>query len=236
MAPAPLDLPAYGTALVLLGDLVALVATVWLFRAAGARPWPLALGLGSWLVLTLALAWTGVFDLALTDQLPLALVAVVAPLVLAVTALGSRRVRSIARRLDLRWLVGAQIYRAAGGVFLVAMGAGLLPAVFAVPAGWGDILVGLGAPVAALVALKGRGGWWTAAAWNTLGLADLVMAVTLANLAGSPTGNVLGAVPTMEAVTRYPLVLIPAFMVPLSVFLHLVTYVRLGAWTDGETR
>lgn len=235
MAPA-LDLPGYVSALILLGDLAALVATVWLFRAAGARAWPLALGLGTWLALTLVMAWTGVFEVTLTDRLPLALVAVVVPLVVAVAAVASKRVRSLARRLDLRWLVGAQIYRAAGGVFLVAMGAGLLPAVFAIPAGWGDILVGLAAPLAALVALGGRAGWWTAAAWNTLGLADLVMAVTLANLAGSPTGNLLGAVPTMEAVTRYPLVLIPAFMVPLSVFLHLVTYIRLGAWTDGETR
>lgn len=223
----PADLPAYVPVLVLAGNLAALTGVVALFRRAGAPTAGLTVGLGTWFGLAVLLALRGFYDQATLGPVPLILLGLGLPLVAAAAALSRDRVRSLAALMDIRWLVGIQTYRVTGFAFLAAMWAGLLPAEFAGPAGWGDVLVGLAAPLAAIWALHDRGGRWAATAWNTLGLVDLAMAVTLANLAGTHTGNPLGAVPTTEAMTRFPLVLIPTVMVPVSVFLHLLTYVRL---------
>src|ERR671935_244888 len=58
-----------------------------------------------------------------------------------------------------------------------------------------------------LLASHARGARGVAVAWNVLGILDMVDAVTLGALTTS------GALP-------YPLVLIPAFGVPLSLILH----------------
>jgi hypothetical protein len=89
----------------------------------------------------------------------------------------------------------------------------------AVPAGAGNSLVGLLAlPVALLLASPARGARGVAVAWNVLGILDLVDAVTL-NALTTPGG--LQIVPDrVDLVAAFPLVLIPAFGVPLSVMLH----------------
>lgn len=223
----PTDLPGYIPLLVLVGNLAALAGVVALFRRSGARTGGLILGLGAWFVLAVLLGITGFYDGAMLGPVPVILLGIGLPVVVAAWALRLEGIRSLAALMDIRWLVGIQTYRVTGFAFVAAMGAGALPIEFAGPAGWGDVLVGVAAPLVALLALRAPLGRWAAAAWNVLGLADLVMAFTLANLAGSHTGNVLGAVPTTQAVTQYPLVLIPTVMVPISVFLHLLTYVRL---------
>ncbi len=45
------------------------------------------------------------------------------------------------------WLVGVQLYRALGAIFLILYATGRLPGLFAWPAGVGDIAIGLLAPV-----------------------------------------------------------------------------------------
>lgn len=220
-------LPTYVAILVLMGNLAALAGVVLLFRRAGARIGAFAVGLGAGFVLAVLLAIVGFYDQAFLGPVPLILLGLSVPLGIGIAAMALDRVRSLAAMMDIRWLVGIQTYRVTGFAFLAGMWAGVLPVEFAGPAGWGDVLVGLGAPLVALLVLRAPAGRWAAAAWNTLGLADLVMAFTLANLAGAHTGNVVGAVPTTEALTQYPLVLIPTVMVPISVFLHLLTHVRL---------
>ena len=50
--------------------------------------------------------------------------------------------------LDLRLVVMLQAWRVIGGVFLVLLAFGILPGLFAWPAGLGDVAVGLTAPAA----------------------------------------------------------------------------------------
>ncbi len=105
-----------------------------------------------------------------------------------------------------------QVWRIGGGLFLFEMLRGNLPAAFAIPAGVGDILMGVTAPFVAL-GLR-RGGaltWATAIVWNALGITDLVYAVTLGLLAGA--GYVLASY----------LVVIPTVLVPAAITIHLVT-------------
>jgi fructose-specific phosphotransferase system IIC component len=73
-----------------------------------------------------------------------------------------------------------------GGVFIAGYAYGQLPAVFALPAGLRDILIGLLAPVVAtLVAAQHPWALRGALLWNLAGIADLVMAVTLGVLSAS---------------------------------------------------
>ena len=117
------------------------------------------------------------------------------------------------------WLVGLQVYRVFGSAFLTGWLAGNLPAIPAVPDGAGDTLVALLAlPVAPLLASPARGARGVAVAWNVLGILDLVDAVTL-NALTTPGG--LQIVPVrVDLVAAFPLVLIPAFGLPLPVMLH----------------
>ena len=87
--------------------------------------------------------------------------------------------RGAIARVPLHWLVGVQVYRIVGGVFLIALAQGDVPAEFALPAGIGDVLVGLAAPfVAAKLAAGGiERAWGWVAGWCVLGLLDLVVAV-----------------------------------------------------------
>jgi uncharacterized membrane protein YidH (DUF202 family) len=134
---------------------------------------------------------------------------------------GSRRFRDLVLSADVRLLSAVQAWRAGGLVFLAFYAYGLLPGLFAWPAGLGDMAIGLTAPwiAAALTrdaryAAEGR-----FAAWNVLGILDLVVAVGTGTLSS-------GLVPGLTDVrstpmSHMPLVLIPAFLVPLFVMLHL---------------
>ena len=132
--------------------------------------------------------------------------------------LRSERVAAVIDAVSPAWLVAFQTYRIRGGVFLVRYAAGELPGVFAPPAGVGDVLVGaLAIPVALFLRSSARGGRAAAYAWNLLGILDLLVAIAIGALTTS------GRLPVEVAntVTRsYPLVMIPAFAVPLSLILH----------------
>lgn len=75
---------------------------------------------------------------------------------------------------------GVQLYRAIGVVFLIVLAQGQLPAHFALPAGWGDIAVGLTAPLLALALVRRiPGAVRLAFSWNVLGLLDLAVAISM---------------------------------------------------------
>src|SRR5439155_13317386 len=97
--------------------------------------------------------------------------------------LASRRIGATLDATPPAWLVGLQLYRVFGGILLVPRWRGDLSGVFALPAGIGDVLVGLLAlPVAHYLASGGRGGRGMAIAWNIFGILDLVDAVAIGTL------------------------------------------------------
>lgn len=119
-------------------------------------------------------------------------------------------------------------FRIFGVVFLIAMADGGLPAVFAVPAGVGDIAIGLAAPFVAWRLGRG-GGTGVAISFNLLGALDLVMALTLGFMTAPGLFQVIEASPTTEAVSVLPLALIPSFAVPTAITLHVLSLRRLLA-------
>lgn len=131
--------------------------------------------------------------------------------------------------LDPVWLTTLQAWRILGMMFLFLMALGELPAVFAVPAGVGDVLVGLAAP---LVADRMRRGVLSrrAFAWFTaLGLLDFVTAFAAGNYVNLRP-EVYGGFASM---TAWPLVLVPGFFVPLFAVLHLAAWRGFTATEPG---
>jgi len=109
-------------------------------------------------------------------------------------------------------------------VFLILYHQGLLPSVFALPAGWGDIAIGATAPLVALaISSKTSFPKKIFVAWNLLGMFDLVMAVTLGILASASSLGVLAGEITTQVMGTFPLSLIPTFFVPLLLIFHLIS-------------
>jgi hypothetical protein len=111
-----------------------------------------------------------------------------------------------------------------GAAFLVIMGLGHLPALFALPAGIGDIAAGLAAPLAArgLARATGR----RAALWfNAFGVTDLVVALTL----GAVTAyQLIHVTPSGAPISELPLALVPTVGVPLLLAVHITSVSALA--------
>jgi hypothetical protein len=132
-------------------------------------------------------------------------------------------------RLELPALITLQTFRIVGVVFVVGWASGALPAGFALPAGLGDVAIGLAAPFVAASVRRRPDRPTLARVWNVLGVADLILAITSGVLHGrSPIGLLAGPV-TTDAMARYPLSLIPTFLVPLALMLHFAAFRRLAA-------
>lgn len=183
------------------------------------RTWAtVAVPLLAWFALIWLIAPTGVFRVF--PVLPLAIFVPVA--VGLVLIMRSSRIAAVLDALPPSWPVGLQVYRVFGGAFLVQLALGHLSPVFALPAGIGDVAVGvLALPVAFYLARYEASGRAIAVGWNMLGILDLVVAITLGFLAS--TGR-LGIAPRPLV---YPLVMVPAFAVPLSLILHGVSLWQL---------
>lgn len=133
----------------------------------------------------------------------------------------SKTIKNIADRIPIHLLIGIQVYRVAGVGFLMLYSQNLLPAEFAFPAGIGDILVGMTAPIVALIYyLKKSYSQKLAMLWNTIGIADLVIALSIGIFGYPRPIQVLPTTPSTELLSLFPWVLVPLFAVPLALLLH----------------
>ena len=137
----------------------------------------------------------------------------------------SARFRQFTMSLDPKVLTSLQTWRFIGFTFVLLEAHRLLPAIFAWPAGFGDMAVGVTATYAA----------WKLADpdhrkrfifWQVLGIFDLVTAVTLGATSGliDPQG-----VPA-ALMTVLPLSVIPTFLVPLFMMCHIICIAQARTW------
>lgn len=183
--------------------------------------------LAAWFLLALCGSVLGVFDSEPRPPIPLGLAAVGPVAVFVCCYFMSAQFREFVSSLDLRTLTLAQSGRVVGIVFVILYFQRALPGSFALPAGWGDVAIGITAPVLAW--------FWkppfpnrTFIVWNVLGCLDLVLAVSLGVLASAtPVGVLAGDVST-RLMGLFPLSLIPTFFVPLYLIFHLIALSRVG--------
>ncbi len=237
-ANIPGYLDAYGVGVAVARPAIVVLLLLGLWRALGRaglerRPaiavWlAVAIPLTLWLAVIWTAALSGAFQVRPggSPGLPIAVVVPVVVGLIAVTR--SRRIAAAVDAAPSSWLVGLQVYRVLGGVFLLQWLHGALPGAFAVPAGFGDMLVGvLALPVAVYAASGRRGSTAAAVAWNVLGIADLVNALTLGFLSTPGPLQLLAHDHPNLLVGVYPTAMIPAFVVPLSLILHGVSLWQL---------
>jgi hypothetical protein len=175
-----------------------------------------------WLLLVLSFGAAGAFvGPPGTPPLPIA-IGVAAPLVLFFVLLRlSQSFREFVLSLDLRLIAGMQAWRWAGLGFLSLYAHKVLPAVFALPAGLGDMAIGVTAPwiILALVRQPGFAASGAFVRWNILGILDLIIAVSIGTVSAFLATGAPGEISTAPMATL-PLLLIPAFLVPLFLMLH----------------
>ena len=130
--------------------------------------------------------------------------------------------------IPISWLVGVQFYRALGVIFLLLYAGGHLPGLFALPAGIGDVLVGIMAPFVAIAyARSPQQAAGRVRLWNLLGISDLVIAVTTGFLTSPSPLQVAAFDRRSTLIGMFPLALIPVFAVPLSILLHFASLRKL---------
>jgi hypothetical protein len=222
------DLPSYVWALVLTGAIGIPAATSAVLyrgaidagvgrRAATTVAATTAAVLGGWVVVSGLLARAGVYSLEPEDSVPWFLVAVAGTLIALMLA---TRIPIVSRILadpgTPARLALPHTLRVVGVLFLIAMAQGHLPATFALPAGLGDIAIGVAAPFVARRLARGTGRA-AAVRFNVLGILDLAIAGIIGFL----------LLPSTAPLTLLPLALIPTTAVPLAVALHIVSLRRL---------
>jgi hypothetical protein len=240
-----MTIPTYLPYFVLFGTAATLIVILYgLNRALAAAAWTAkdrsravvvsAAVLLGWLALSIALAASGFYHVT-ASAIPTLQYALLLPILIGVLLIfRSETARRILDAVPQPWIVGVQLYRALGVVFLILYAAGRLPSLFAWPAGGGDIAIGLCAPVVGLAYARApREAVGLVRAWNVLGILDLVVAVTTGFLTTPSLISPIDVHLTSELMTMLPMVLIPVYLVPLSIVLHIASLAKLRS---GEAR
>jgi hypothetical protein len=189
----------------------------------------LGIVLFGWLILALFLGWQGIFRSALNQQVPYITLAIGVPILVgALFVRGSKQVREIIEAVPQSQLVAFQFYRVLGVTFLVLYAAGQLPGIFALPAGWGDLLVGLTALMVGARAARSENDQLVTL-WNWLGISDLVIALATGFLSAPGRLQIFSLEAPNVLIGSFPVVMIPIFAVPLSIVLHLASLSKIWA-------
>ena len=194
--------------------------------------------LAAWFALVVLLGANGAFVRPPgTAPLPIFIGFAVPIAVFLVVYWFSSAFRALVLGLDLRLATAIQAWRLAGLGFIALYTYGVLPGLFALPAGLGDIAIGLTAPWVmralerrpAFVASKGF------VVWNLLGILDLLIAVGTGTTSSLLAVGAAGEI-TMAPMAELPLVLIPAFLVPIFIMLHVAALIQARRFAGSGDR
>jgi hypothetical protein len=181
---------------------------------------------GGWFTASAVIAGHGWYHTRLGHGVPWMPVAVVGFLGLLL-ALG--RIPVVARALTAPSMTSRlelpHSFRAVDGVaFLLIMALGHLPALFALPAGLGDIAAGIAAPLVARKLAQGTGRR-TALWFNAFGLTDLIVALTLGAVVAY---QLIHVTPSGAPISELPLAVVPTVGVPLLLAVHITSVTALA--------
>ena len=232
------EVPAYLTPFILTGMILVIATLVLGLRRALRRAawpetdqakafWSLSALLIGWFVVAALTSIAGYYRPA--SGPPTIQYGLLTPIVVGVLAfLTWPLFRRIIASVPSTWLVGVQFYRVLGVIFVVLYAGRHLAGIFALPAGVGDTLVGIFAPFVALsLARSPQESARRVRLWNLLGIADLVIAVTLGFLTSPSPLQMFAFDRPSGLIAMFPLSLIPVFAVPLSILLHFASLQKL---------
>ena len=190
----------------------------------------IAVLVGLWFTFAVTAGAMGVFKNALGGlALPVGVAALVPVTIFLIWFTASAGFRRYLYGLNPVSLTLAHSWRVNGLVFLILSSYGLLPWLFSLPAGLGDMAVGITAPWAARRLANGeqKGAFIF---WQLLGVLDLVTAVAL----GTTVRLINPSGPGMDPMTVLPLSLVPTFFVPLLLIVHVVSIAQARTSQGGS--
>ncbi len=180
----------------------------------------------AWLAAAMILTWQGAYA-ATAASLPTIQYGIFLPIIAGVALYwSSGSVRAIIAAIPQSWLIGIQFYRTLGVNFLLLFSAAQLPGIFALPAGMGDIIVGLTALAIVWTYRNGTPPDRLVRRWNAFGIADLAIAVGTGFMSSPSALQVAAFDLPNQMITDFPLALVPVFAVPLSILLHLASLAK----------
>jgi hypothetical protein len=196
------------------------------------------IALALWLGLVIFLGSQGAF-VGTADSPPLSLfLGVAIPLTVFFAAyFGWSAFRTFILGADFRFVAAIQAWRWGGLGFLTLYAKGILPWLFAIPAGLGDTAVGFAAPwiVLGLARRPSFAASRRFVTWNILGIIDLIVALSMGVLCSGffpgitrLVGNV-----TTAAMAQLPLALVPAYLVPFFFMLHFTALLQARRLARG---
>jgi hypothetical protein len=134
-------------------------------------------------------------------------------------------------RVPLPALIAVHAVRGFGAFFVLLYAGGRMSGPFGPVAGWGDVAAAVAAPLVAWFAARKVPSWHAIVlGWNALAMTDLFVAVGLGitSAPGSPLRLFEGD-PGTALMGSLPWVLIPTFIVPLLVLIHVAVFRRVTA-------
>ncbi|MDP3710756.1 MAG: hypothetical protein Q8R29_03505 [bacterium] len=217
--PEELTFPMIGTS-------VTMLILVWLIFFRAARRLSLAFWVGlvllAWLAAVVLFSQGGFFlNLSLYPIPNIGLLFV--PIIIGVSLLAKSAVfRKMVDNIYQPWIIGVQVTRVMGVVFLTLHARGLMPAEFAIPSGIGDVIIGATAPIVALILFFNLPfSKILAIGWNIVGFADLIVSIILGFFTSPTPYQLLALNNPNHILFNFPLALVPMFAVPLSLLLHI---------------
>jgi hypothetical protein len=186
--------------------------------------------LGTWFIAVTAAAVAGAW---LDPAVPRPLGYLIPAMLLALVLWRAGWLQAAVQALSPSAIPWLQTLRIGGGLTLFAAWAsGFAPWGWVAAAGTGDILVGLGA--AAVAALLGTGLAWSRSAaivWNVFGLVDIAHTMVRGLLSAPGPQQRIFETPANLVPVVFPFIYLPAFIVPLTILLHILSLqqlVRIG--------
>jgi hypothetical protein len=217
----------FAVSMVLLSLAIAAAFLVAVARVSRGSLVKATVGVVVWMAVPAALAAAGrlSFDTVPPTMLVLLAVLVTGTVVFARGELGGR----IATGLPLQALIGYQGFRILVELWLHrGYEEGLFP-VQMTYSGWNfDIVTGISAVAVGLLVARGVVGRRTVLAWNVVGLALLLVIVTIAILSAPLPLQAFRADPPNVYVTGFPGVWLPVVLVQAALLGHLLVFRRLG--------
>jgi hypothetical protein len=225
-----LDIASLSTAFVVYVALTAAVVAGMLTRVFRGGGYAVAVGLlGIWLAYAGAFSWFGL--LRDPSAQPPGIVLMVGPvfavliLITAVLPPGRR----LAAGLPLALLIGFQVFRVGVELTITELYFnGLGPRLLTLAGGNIELLIGLSAPIVAWITARSAAGGRIAFGWNLLGVFSLLNVAVRAVLSAPGRLNLIHAEVPNVAFGDFPFGLIPGFMAPLALSMHILAFRALS--------
>ncbi len=182
-----------------------------------------------WGVIVVTIAGFGLSASGAAGPVPIPVMAFAVFFALLFGAWGARpQFRDALLSVPLPALVAVNAGRLVGIFQVIQTAQGRMSAPFGPAAGWGDFWVGaLAIPIVAIAARGPKNRGWVGA-WNLLGAADLIDALTLGALSAPGTPfRVFTEGPGTGAMGALPWIMVPTMLVPLYLLVHFTIAAKL---------